>query len=250
MGTERSSAVKYVSGSGSLGDLPYGRLERLMAKDHSDLKGELTREGIWNMVTLICCAAVIGVVQTWGPMMITPGRAPSDNVPMNSGLSAVLMPLSLLLGGIGLLMIGVTWWKQGRLRRYEFAVAALVSIVCCGATARWARMSDDVSPFAFVLTWIDIALAGIVLVLLVFASRRGNARVAGFEQLGEKIRALPEVQQEAILASRDEVFACVLNRDPGMRGEIEQARRLPVGDLSKAERFYVKKHGWPTARDS
>lgn len=242
-GSERSSAVKQVVGTGPPGDLPYGRLERLMAKDHSDLREELTRAGLWNVLTLVCCAAVIGVMQTWGPMLITRGRAPSDSVPMDSDLSAVLMPLSLMLGGIGLLMVVVTWWKQGRLRRYEFAAATIVAIVCCGATARWANLSDHVSSFSLVLAWIDIALAGIVLLLLVCASRRGDARFAGFERLREKIRALPEAQQQATFAARDEVFRIVVNRDPRMRGEIERARRLPVGDLWKAERIYVKKYG-------
>lgn len=241
MGSVRSAAVKQVSGTGSIGDVPYGRLERLMAKDHSELEGELTREAVWNVVSMVCCVSIIGVLATWGPMLIIQGRAPSDNAPMDSGLREVLMPLSLILGAIGLVMVSVTWWRQGRLRRYEFITMAIVALLCCGATLRWSGMSDDVTSFSLVLLWVDIVLAVIVLILHVFVSRGGNARIAGFERLGAKLRELPESQQRAILAERDVVLDIVLKRDPTLKREVETARRLPLGDLWKAERPYRKK---------
>jgi hypothetical protein len=241
MGAGRSAAVKQVSGTGLIGDLPYGKLERLMAKDRSELGREIAREDVWNVVSLICCAAIVGAVATWGPMAITPGRAPSDNAPMDRDLREILMPLSLLLGGIGLMMVSVTWWRQGRLRRYEFPTAAVVTLICCGATLRWSTVSDDVTAFSLVLLWIDVVLAAILLLLQLFASRRGNARVAGFRRLGAKMRELPEAQQRAILAERDPVFDVVLKRDPGMQHEVERARRLPLGDLWKAEKPYRRK---------
>lgn len=235
--------IEFVSRE-TLSTVEFGELERKQARQLSDLSGDLSRETGWTVASMFCAIAVVGVLVTVGPGGYIPGLPGSAAMdPVGEDSRQVLMPLSFLLGAIGQGMLIVTWWRDGRLRSPFGIIVPLIALVCCGAILRWFATTGAEDPVSFVLLWVVAGVSVVALALQLFASRRGNVYVAQNMRFGERMRALPESQQRAIIAQREEMLGILVKRKKVSPREAEHAMALPLGDLWRAEKKYRSKYG-------
>lgn len=222
------------------GKVPFGEIEHRLGMTTESYSSWFQRQQRVQMAAVTCGVAIFGAFATVGPGGWIPGIASSTAAdPMSSGMRDVLLPLSLLLGIVGMVMFAVQWWRSGRRRNDLAYVIAVLSLVVCGAlTLRYTP--EYLGEGVFVLMGVATACALLLMFVETFISRPGGVWAYRYRHLAERLAALPASAREELLTERGRILTELVRRKELHPEDAEILRGLPLGGFWAMEPRFEK----------
>ncbi|WP_460793745.1 hypothetical protein [Nocardioides pacificus] len=206
-----------------------GSLEWQLAYDTPSLRTAM------RALTLAVLAKGIALVAPLGGLLAPIGSSGADvfsgTDTMSPDLARTVTVICFWIAAIGQAWALADWWRLGR-PRDGYGIAAAFLAVTAAPLTMWVYLSLP-EPATLPMP-VPVAATGLLgavaLVAHLVGSQDGTLRGARHRALGERIRSLPEAEQQALLDERREVLDTLSERRLVDRGLAQRAAAARLGD--------------------
>lgn len=244
MGSQhKDSAASYARRVRSRRDVDLARIEDRLTTAYPTARNRLKVQMVGPVLGIIMTLFTVGAVPTIGPQGAIPGIRGTTGLstrPMDSSLREILMPLSFLLGALGLVILILDWRRIRRHREGVAIVAALIALVADAAVLAWYLRGEGDDLLSFVLLCINAGLALTLLTLQIFFAH-GSAEIARLVEIGDALKELPPDQRREVLGLRNEAIEVLVDPEKLDPRRGAQAQSASLGDLWKLDPRHHRK---------
>lgn len=229
--TDSSSPLRFAETAPFEDGVSFAAIERVQASHVASMRSQPVRDGI-----LACVKAVLMIAPLAGLALplggIDFGRNFASEGFEGAGLATMAM-VCFALGVLGQAWVILDWFRLGRPRSALWMLLSAATLVAAGVALWWfpslmhPRDAGLLAPFAIVLG----VLAAIALVAQVVASTSVEVEHVRLRKQGERMRALSQAEQAALLEERSSMLAALRSRGLLTEAQEREAAGARLGEL-------------------
>lgn len=235
-GARVSDAVRAAQ-EGRLEDgVRFATLEHLQARSTPSLRAGASGRLVLGIIMAVLLFAPLGGLAApvggtdFGQMIASDGF-------QGQALRSVAM-VCFTLGAIGQAWLLVRWVRSGRHRDGRWIASSVLAVACAGLALWWFPSLLDPSSYGLVV--IPTAVTGLIGLLALGAQLLASDGTSRWEaqraEAAERLRALPQAEQEALIAERREILGILRSRGLIDERRQREAEQVPLGDWWRLDR--------------